>query len=240
MSLDKKGHVWAAQNWTSNAELIADVAHLGYLPPERVAYASVPEDDHALVIDLTYGFGTWWHLYRPWNLITNDLDPESMAENHEDFRSTHWDDGLFDYVAFDPPYVCVGGRKTSTIKEHHARYGMASTPKRPQDLAKLIFEGMSEAARILKPGGILIVKSMPYISNGQYQDGLGNVLFGAEIVLDLDLIDRFIHVGQPGRQSQKTQVHSRNNYSVLQVFRKPGKLAPKERKKDAVQDTDQL
>jgi hypothetical protein len=44
--------IMAAQTWPSNADLIADVARFGYLQGE-------------VVIDVTYGRGTWWNRYRP-------------------------------------------------------------------------------------------------------------------------------------------------------------------------------
>ena len=153
--------------------------------------------------------------------MTNDLDPTTYATKQEDFRHTTWEDNTFDVVAFDPPYVSVGGRESSTIKDHHERYGMAETPTTPLKLwLELIVPGLIEATRICRPGGIILFKTMNYISSGHYQNQLG-WSYSAAAGMGLQLEDQFILVGEPGRQSQKRQVHARNNYSVLLVFRKP-------------------
>jgi hypothetical protein len=196
----------AADHWRNNGELIADVAKLWF-----------PEFDN--VIDLTYGKGTWWKKYLPWMITTNDLDPATEAHYNEDFRATSQHADTYDVVAFDPPYVAIGGRETSTIKDHHARYGMESG--NPLATQKLINAGLTEAQRICKPGGIILCKCANYISSGKYQAGVFDTWEYGVNALYLDLVDQFILVGEPGRQSQTTQVHARNNYSCLLVFRKP-------------------
>jgi hypothetical protein len=203
----------AADTWRTNGDLIADVAELWFPAGPAIA-------------DLTYGLGNWWSVYNPitsnGELYTNDLDPTCATDEHTDFRHlAGWADDEFDVVAFDPPYVSVGGRKTSTIKDHHQRYGMDQTPTTPLKLwLELIVPGLIEATRICKPGGLILFKTMNYISSGNYQNQLG-WSYSAAAGMGLQLEDQFILVGQPGRQSQTTQVHARNNYSVLLVFRKP-------------------
>src|SRR4051812_37758885 len=100
-------YILAADTWASNALLIEAVHKLGYL---RVT-------DH--VLDPTYEKGTWWKTWRP-PLLT----PHPRAVDGTDFRSLPHQDAAFDAIAFDPPYVCPGGRSTSNIKEMHDRYGM--------------------------------------------------------------------------------------------------------------------
>ena len=202
---DQSEMVWAATDWQCNGDLIADVAKLGY----------IRDDD--CCIDLTYGKGTWWKRYRPTLLATNDIDDTTKAEYHDDFRATKWFDDNFDVVAFDPPYISPGGRKTSTIDLD--RYGQRTMPKNPTETQNLINDGLTEAARICKPGGIVLCKCANYISSGNYWPGVFLTWWFARA--KLDIIDQFILVGKPGPQSQKRQVHSRNNYSVLLVFRKP-------------------
>ena len=206
---DQSEMVWAATDWQCNGDLIADVAKLGY----------IRDDD--CCIDLTYGKGTWWKRYRPTLLATNDIDDTTKAEYHDDFRATKWFDDNFDVVAYDPPYVSVGGRETSTIQEHHERYGMADTPRTPAELQFYINAGLKEAVRICKSGGYILAKSMNYISSGKYQPGVFEVWTFMEDEMGVPLVDQFILVGKPGRQSQTTQRHARNNYSSLLIFQKP-------------------
>jgi len=53
--------VLAVNHWASNAHLILDVHRLGYLR----------DDDR--VVDVTYGRGTFWKLWRPGTLDTHDF-----------------------------------------------------------------------------------------------------------------------------------------------------------------------
>jgi hypothetical protein len=54
--------IQAIGGWRDNAEMIADVARLGYLPEP--------------VLDMTHNAGRFWRVYRPTLLVTNDLDPQ--------------------------------------------------------------------------------------------------------------------------------------------------------------------
>jgi hypothetical protein len=200
--------VWAATNWQFNGDLIADVAKLGY----------IRDDD--CCIDLTYGKGTWWKRYRPTLLATNDIDDTTKAEYHDDFRATKWFDDNFDVVAFDPPYISPGGRETSTIADFNSRFGLQSTPRTVLGLREMNQDGLDEARRICKPGGIILVKCMNYISSGRYQPEVF-VMWEAATAFGLQMVDQFIMIRRSGPQSQKTQVHARNNYSVLLIFQKP-------------------
>ena len=200
--------VWAATNWQFNGDLIADVAKLGY----------IRDDD--CCIDLTYGKGTWWKRYRPTLLATNDIDDTTKAEYHDDFRATKWFDDNFDVVAFDPPYISPGGRETSTIADFNSRFGLHSTPRTVLRLREMNQDGLDEARRICKPGGIILVKCMNYINSGRYQPEVF-VMWEAATAFRLQMVDQFIMIRRSGPQSQKTQVHTRNNYSVLLIFQKP-------------------
>ena len=124
----------AADTWPSNAELIADVAKL-YFPPKPS------------IADLTYGRGVWWQLDHPlyWGgeLYSNDLDVNTLADEHTDFRNlARWQDAEFDVVAFDPPYISPGGRKTSTIADFNSRFGLHSTPRTVLGLRKMNQDGL--------------------------------------------------------------------------------------------------
>ena len=200
--------IMAATEWQSNAHLILDCFKLGY----------IRDQDH--VIDLTYNTGKWWGLAKPQRLIANDWDPQFNCDMVVDFRDTGLSDDYFDVVAFDPPYVAKGGRETSTIDAMDAAYGMREAPKTPIDVQDLINAGVEEAARICKPDGVVLVKCKNYISGGKYFPGVWLTIDNALAWTPLDLEDELIHVGQPGPQSQTSQQHARNNYSVLLVFRR--------------------
>jgi tRNA G10 N-methylase Trm11 len=198
--------VLAAYDWPSNAELIADVARLGY----------IKDDDR--VLDPTYGAGTWWKKFCPTNLVAHNRNLDKS-----DFRNLPYPDGSFDVIAFDPPYVAVGGRTTTGIADMHDRYGLTDAPTSPAGVQALIEAGLNEMNRLVKPKGYILVKCQDYISSGQFWNGTYLVQQHAYFI-SLRLVDRFEHISgirpqPPGRR----QVHARRNLSTLFVFQKATK-----------------
>jgi hypothetical protein len=195
--------VKAAHAWNTNAELIADCAALGY----------IKQDDH--VLDPTFGGGVWWRTFRPASLVTHNRNEDGI-----DFRDLPHADATFDVVAYDPPYVSVGGRDTSTIKTMHNAYGMNDAPKSPAELQQLINDGLDEVHRVLKPRGYALVKCQDYISSGRLWIGTHHTLTHA-LGLGFECIDRLEHITSPRPQpAHRRQVHARRNLSTLFVFRK--------------------
>lgn len=88
--------ILAYAKWTSNADLIADVARLGYLRQQSA------------ILDPTYGYGTWWKNWQPDVLRRHDLDPAKAPDGAMDFTDLLYADGHFEAVVFDPPYkMCL-------------------------------------------------------------------------------------------------------------------------------------
>ena len=89
---------------TTNAVAITDAAILGYLSGE--------------VLDLTVGpEAGFWAKWRPdpEGFITNDLDPQVVADWHYDARATPWPDDWVDSVVYDPPYKYQGTDALASI-----------------------------------------------------------------------------------------------------------------------------
>ena len=198
--------VLAAHTWPDNASLIADVWSLyGF--------------DDAIVLDPTWGRGLWWKKVTPKNLIRHDkykLDGVDFTQRLPEAPES------IDIVAFDPPYVSVGGRKTTGLPEMHDRYGLTDAAKSPYLLQCDINIGISNCYRVLKPGGLLWVKCQDYISSGKFWPGTYNTqLFCLERHRSFEQIDRFEMVGSPRSQPpNRRQVHARRNLSTLLIFRK--------------------
>lgn len=206
----RKNPVLACNNWTSNAELIADCAKLGYLKKEWIT------------LDPTYGDGIWWKKWRPDRLVTHDLKLDGT-----DFRHLDYDDETFEAIAYDAPYVAPGGRETTKIEEMYDRYGMAGAPKTPKLLQHLINDGLTEMNRLIVPGHYILAKCQDYTSSGHMWLGtLHTANHG--LSLGLELWDRFEHWGgtrpQPARTRKDgnpvVQQHARRNLSTMLVFRK--------------------
>lgn len=189
----------AAQSWPTNADLIADVAHLYFDPVETI-------------LDVTYGRGNWWKKYHPPVLLAHDL----YTLDGVDFRELPEATDAVEVVAFDPPYVSMGGRETSTIEDFTDRYGMLLAPRTPTDLRAYIRAGLDECARVASH--LIIVKCQDYISSGTYQPATHWLLEDAG-KMGLSLVDRFEHITRPRPQPPgRRQVHARRNLSTLFVL----------------------
>jgi hypothetical protein len=195
------GRVPSVIRGTTNGPLIAQVARLGYLDGP--------------VLDLTYGRGSWWTQYRPPDLMIFDGD----------FTDTGLPDGSAKVIAYDPPYVSTGSKATSSIPDFYDRYGIGELSGW-QAIRKLMESGLDECARILAPGGWLLMKCMNYVESGRR---IWNVHHFADYgqALGLQLVDEFIHVTGGGAQpntnldgSPREQKHSRQVHSTLLVFTK--------------------
>ena len=170
--------------------------------------------DDDLVVDVTYGKGNFWTVYRPARLVAHDLKIDGV-----DFRRLPEGGGSVDVVVFDPPYIAQGGRSSSTEPEFLDRYGLTDCPKTVPESLRLISHGMTEGARVLKPGGRLMVKCMDYVSGGRLVLGRHHVVTTA-LTLGLEQVDEFVHHSGTGPQPKRDrQLHSRRSHSFLCVFR---------------------
>lgn len=144
--------VYAAHHWTSNADLIAAIGQspLPYLSDDR------------LTLDPTYGKGTWWKKWKPGRFVGSDGDPaKSPQDRSVDFTDLPHADGTFGAVVFDPPYKLNGAPSIDTDE----RYGVHAVTSR-EDRHELMRAGVVECARVLAPGGYLLVKCQDQVNGG--------------------------------------------------------------------------
>lgn len=196
--------IYAASFWKNNAELIADLVKIGYLKKD------------GKTLDPTYGRGKWWTKWKP-----DDFTYSDKAIDGVDFTDLPYDDETFDQICFDPPYVSVGGRSTSSksMAEMYQNFGLIEAPRTPQGVQDLINEGLSECARVLKKGGVLFVKCQDYTSGGKFWPGTYYTTHHA-ISIGLKMKDRIEHLGYGRPQPHKVQKSMRRNLSTLLVFKK--------------------
>jgi hypothetical protein len=193
--------VMAIGSWASNAELIADVARLGYLRKEWAT------------LDPTFGEGTWWRSWRPDSLTASDIvEAKSPFGSSVDFTALPFGDRSFDAVVFDPRYK-MNGRPS----EPDERYG-ADVPASWQDVMDLCRRGIIECARVLGDG-FLLVKCQDAVCSGKVRWQTIDFTETAERS-GLGLVDRFEFLSyrpQPNGVRQKT---ARRSSSHLLVFKR--------------------
>jgi hypothetical protein len=192
----------AAHAWPTNADLIVDVHRLGY----------IRDDDY--VLDPTYGRGVWWRKWRPGSLIATDLYtmPDEWAV---DFRYMPWTGGMFDVVAFDPPYKLNG-----TPSGPDEAYGV-DVASSWQGRHALIRDGMSECRRVLRAGGYLLLKCQDQVCSGKVRWQTHEFVKYGQDVLGLDLVDELHLLAYRPQPDGRRQVHARRNFSTLLVFKAP-------------------
>ena len=153
-----------------NAEMLRDILTL-YAKP----------GDH--ILDMTYGNGAFWRGTdtKQYTLVTNDL--HKKADHHFDFRRIGLPDESFNLIVLDPPYV----HGSQTIKKSlgdaygsrpngigrirggelvlRTNWGTKRMPMNAAAITKLYKHGAAEAWRLLKPGGILVLKTQDEIES---------------------------------------------------------------------------
>ena len=192
----------AAQRWPTNAHLIEDVHRLGYLR------------DTDVVLDPTYGEGKWWTRWRPPALIATDIDPSKSPDSPEDFTALSFGPDTFDAVAFDPPYR-LNGRPDPGFDLKYGTHMRAGWPERHA----LIRDGITECVRVLRPGGVLLVKCQDQVCGGRVRWQTHEFTDHAE-EQGTRLVDSLLMIGGRPQPPGRRQVHANHNYSTLLIIRK--------------------
>jgi hypothetical protein len=204
------------QRWATNADLIEAVFEI-HVWPKKWRPSHGPA-----VMDVTYGRGLWWRNLQ--HTAAMEFTAHDMRIDSVDYRALPEGDEEMDVIAFDPDYIAPGGRKTSTIGEFNDRYGLKPEYETPATLQQSINSGLSECARVVRPQGLVLAKTMNYISSGKLVLGEYEMIRHG-LGLGLKVEDIVVHLGDPGPQPKRdsAQKHFRSNSSRLIIFRKPGR-----------------
>lgn len=195
----------------------------------RVMDLHVPRG--AVVADVTFGKGAFWKDMPAGHYKIRPSDLKSGV----DCRDLPYGNGSIDAVILDPPYMeglfrrapgqLAGAGSHSAFRDHYSN-GEASSegdPKYHQAVLDLYFRSAKEAYRVLRKGGILIVKCQDEVSANTQR------------LTHVELINEFTSYGfyckdlfvvvrpnRPGVSRIKRQVHARKNHSYFLVFIKDG------------------
>jgi hypothetical protein len=217
---------------TGNAEMFAEIAELHL--PKGIKIA-----------DVTYGKGVFWQQIpiQKYQLFFSDIEAKNARDlihgieiqNGIDCRVLPYETASLDAIILDPPYMeglyrkdvehLAGSGTYSAFREHYSS-GQATTqtqnqPKWHDAVIDMYVKAGREANRVLKTGGVLIVKCQDEVSANKQR------LTHVEIITAYESMgfyskDLFVLVrpNRPSISRLKTQVHARKNHSYFLIFQK--------------------
>lgn len=195
--------VLAIRQWLSNGHLIADCVRLGYLQRDW------------RTLDPTYGYGIFWSVWQPDELVASDLDPKKLPIGYPvNFRCLPWGDEEFRASVYDPPYKLNG--TPENVGGIDERFGVHE-PTHWRERMELICVGAREVARVTEE--YLLVKCQDQVVSGKIrwqtravEDAVAAVGFG--------LKDRFEFLGFRPQPPVQKQRHAWRQSSQLLVFKR--------------------
>jgi hypothetical protein len=170
------------------------------------------------VLDVTYGGGVWGRRFKPETFAGHDLAMDGV-----DFRALPYEDGSWDSVCFDPPYVPSRAAHTASphVKGRFREAFGLNVIRSKADLRQLVDDGLAECARVSRRW--VLAKCCDYAENSS-TFVLGHVAMISEGQrLGLRVHDLIVHAGGtgPGNSAIAEPKRSRRAHSYMVVFAVP-------------------
>jgi len=194
----------------TNDELFPDILAL-YVSPSSV------------VADITFGKGVFWRRVPRgrYKVLATDL------KTGVDSRCLPYENNSLDCIVFDPPYMHTPGGTAHVGHQNYENYYANNTPPNGSDkkyheaVLDLYYKTALEANRVLRPGGIFIVKCGDEVCANQQRlthvELINEFSTYGFIVEDLFVV---LRNNRPGVSRILRQVHARKNHSYFLVFQK--------------------
>jgi tRNA G10 N-methylase Trm11 len=175
------------------------------------------------IADVTYGRGAFWKAIpsRQYHVVASDVT------TGVDCRQLPYADASFDCVVLDPPYMHTPGGTAHVAHQNFEQYyqnngtGNSTGAKYHEAVLELYFAASREAWRVLRPGGILILKCQDEVCACKQR------LTHVEIINELTAVQFYVEdlfvlmrTNRPGVSRILKQRHARKNHSYFLVFRK--------------------
>lgn len=177
------------------------------------------------VADVTYGKGAFWKQASTSRFMLFKSDLLTVPEAPWDFRDLPYIDCCMDHVVLDPPYMHSPG-KTSAYQQQYKTTHTHGSHDKPRtlyhnEIMEQYADGMSEAWRVLREGGMLWVKCKDEIESGWQRWSHHEVYLDARQIGFVGK-DLFVLVtGQNIPDNHERQLHARKAHSYLWLFLKP-------------------
>ncbi|MFB6177842.1 MAG: DNA methyltransferase [Halobaculum sp.] len=196
--------------------------------------------DGASIADVTYGKGVFWKnvdLNR-YEVYASDIDAEKSPPGVSvDCRNLPYENNSLDVVVLDPPYaegffrrnkdqLAGGDGSHEQFRENYSNGQVLDTngSKYHQAVLDLYCEAGSEAARVLKDDGTLVVKVQDEVSANTQELTHIQITDFYENELGMYTKDLFVVVrsNEPAVSGVQTQVHARKNHSFFMIYEMDG------------------
>jgi tRNA G10 N-methylase Trm11 len=164
--------------------------------------------DGSTVADVTYGKGVFWRNVEDgkYDLKATDL------QMGVDFKSLPYLDKSMDALVLDPPYMHGGATVKDSINKCYRNQNTSH-----ESVIRLYTGGILEAARVLKKGGRIIVKTQDEIESGRQRHSHVEILQILEM-LGFRILDTFVLVqSATPAMREKYQKTARKNHSFALV-----------------------
>jgi hypothetical protein len=195
-----------------------------------------------LVLDATFGKGTWWRSAEYLTEVTGIVGADLMAHKarrarafigpevkpgewihasgvQADFRLTPFRPRSFQTVFFDPRYK-LNGTPTPDEDGPDERYG-ADDPKPWQEIRAEMVDGITALAELVALGGRLLAKCQNQVCSKRVRFQTDWLTDAAEAA-GLEKVDQLDYEIVPRTQPEgRTQNNAESNYSTLLIFGRP-------------------